>query len=300
MGTRIECVAVVRGRPWPAPGALRLEDEAARLCLKRAGRRPDEIDLLVNAGIYRDDNTAEPALASIIQHDIGANPGLGRHGTHTARHGTFSFDVTNGGAGSVTAAFLIDGFVGPGSAHLGLVVAGDADPSPSTSRNFPFVGAAGAMLLGHTEGDAGFQRFAFRTFPAYAPLFESRLTWDAEIQRNVLSVRQDPGFAAACVDGGAKVVAEVLDAARLRPSEVDVLAASPHPEAFPLHLARAIGIPDERVATVREGLERTHTAGVLASLQAAFDSGALRNARNVVIVGVGAGITVGVGLYRPS
>jgi 3-oxoacyl-[acyl-carrier-protein] synthase III len=63
------------------------------------GHDPDEFDLLVNAGMYRDRNLGEPALAALIQDDIGANT----EDPHAEAHGTFSFDVANGACGVLTA-----------------------------------------------------------------------------------------------------------------------------------------------------------------------------------------------------
>ena len=96
MGTRIEGAVAHhhRGRVF-GRGALHLSDAAAIECLAASGHRANELDLLINAGIYKDRNAAEPALASIIQEDIGANatspPVVGHHGT-------FSFDVKGGRA----------------------------------------------------------------------------------------------------------------------------------------------------------------------------------------------------------
>lgn len=295
MGARIEAVATVHGRKWPARGALRLEEQAARACLARAGRRAEQVDLLVNSGIYRDDNTAEPALASIIQEDIGANPG---HPPGHGRHGTFSFDVTNGGAGALTAAYLVDGFVAPGAARLGLVVAGDADPGPRTSREFPFAADAGAILLGHTPDAEGFERFAFRSFPSFSELFESRVEWDGALRRNVVRIEQAANFADACVECAARATSELLDAARMTRGDVDVLATSQYPGRFPERLARAIGVPSDRVPVVEGDAARMHTAGIIASLEASVCSGAFARARNVLFVAAGAGIAVGVALYR--
>ena len=74
---------------------------------RTAGRDADDIDLLVNAGIYRDRNLGEPALAAMIQEDIGANP----EDPHAGAHGTFSFDIANGTCGVLTALQIVDGFL---------------------------------------------------------------------------------------------------------------------------------------------------------------------------------------------
>ena len=72
MGTIIEATATATAdRP---PGALKLADAAARSCLERANRSADEVDLLINTGVYEDKSISEPAIASLIQEDIGANP----------------------------------------------------------------------------------------------------------------------------------------------------------------------------------------------------------------------------------
>ena len=95
MGTLIDRVALAHGGWRNRHSALHLAVKAADDCLRRAGRDSDEVDLLINAGIYRDRNLAEPALAALIQQDIGANP----EDPHADAHGTFSFDITNGTCG---------------------------------------------------------------------------------------------------------------------------------------------------------------------------------------------------------
>src|SRR6476620_11719056 len=107
MGTVIERVQLAEGHWRDRHSALRLAVRAARDCLRDAGRRPHDIDLLINAGIYRDRNLGEPALAAMIQEDIGANP----EDPHAGSHGTFSFDVMNGSCSVLTALQVVDGFL---------------------------------------------------------------------------------------------------------------------------------------------------------------------------------------------
>jgi 3-oxoacyl-[acyl-carrier-protein] synthase-3 len=301
MGTRIESVATAhrRGRLL-GRGALHLTDSAAIACLRRAHHRPDELDLLINAGLYKDRNTAEPALASIIQDDLGANRGSP---PRLGRHGTFSFDVVNGGCGVVTAAQLVDAFVGRGGARLGLIVAGDADPSPRTSRGFAFAPAGGAVLIGHVDGDAGFQGFAVRTFPEYAAMFEAQLRWDPRAGltrrgRNVVEIYEAPEFAACCVERAAEVVRELLAGGALSIGDVDLVIASQYPRGFALAVARRLGISDDRVPEVRREFVGAHTAGPIAALEAAFATRQFVRARHTLFVTAGAGITIGAALYR--
>lgn len=301
MGTCIEAVATAhrRGRVF-GRGALHLSDAAATACLRRGHHRASELDLLINTGVYKDYNAAEPALASIIQDDIGANRG---NPPRIGDHGTFSFDIVNGGCGVVTAAQVIDALVGAGTARLGMIVAGDADPAPRTSRQFPFAPAGGAMLIAHADGDTGFQRFALRTFPEHAALFEVALRWDPRAGRlirgrNVLEVHEAPAFAACCVDHAAEVVLDLLAGADLSPGDIDLVIASQYPRAFGAQVTSRLGIPGDRLPEVAPAFAAAHTAGPIAALEAAMQSRQLSRARHTLFVTVGAGITIGAALYR--
>ncbi len=100
MGTVIDRIDIAAPRWRDRHSALHIAVTAAKTCLQRAGCDPDELDLVVNAGIYRDRNIGEPALAALIQDDIGANP----EDPHSGGHGTFSFDIANGTCGVLTGA----------------------------------------------------------------------------------------------------------------------------------------------------------------------------------------------------
>jgi 3-oxoacyl-[acyl-carrier-protein] synthase-3 len=296
MGARIESAVTSRSRRGRlGHGALHLSDVAARRALARAGHHADDLDLLVNAGLYKDRSMAEPALASIIQEDIGANPG---HPPRPGRHGTFSFDVLNGGCGALSAAHLVDAFVGAGTARLGLIVAGDADPAPRRSRGFPFPPVGGALLLGHADTDEGFARFAFRTFPQYADLFEVRLHWDDASRHNILDVHEDAGFATRCVECATEASTAFLAELGLRAGAIDLLVTSQYPAGFPAAIGFALGVSPDRVPAVPAQLGTPHTAGPIAALEAAIESGRFASASNVLFVTVGAGITTAVALYR--
>ena len=300
MGMYIESAATAHNGRLTARSAVRMSDLAAEMCLDLAHHQPDEIDMLVNAGIYKDLTVAEPAIAAIVQENISANCT-----TRLGHHGTFSFDLCDGGCGVVTAAQILDAFVGRGSARLGMIVAADTDPSPhSTAHGFPFATAGGALLVSHTEGPRGFVEFLSRTFPEYAGMFESHLRWDpyaglTQRGRNVLEVYEAPGFATACVEAASLVAYELLQSAGVLPAQVDLLITSQYPAAFPAHLARALAIPEDRLPEIPRELIGAHTAGPIAALEAAMGSGAMSRARNVLVVACGAGLTVSSALYRP-
>jgi 3-oxoacyl-[acyl-carrier-protein] synthase III len=301
MGTTIEAVTTSHSRSPFGRRALRLADRAARDCLQEAGRAADDLDLLINTGVYRDENLAEPALAALIQEDIGANPGH----PPVAGHGTFSFDVDNGACGVLTAAYLLDGFLRSGAIRLGMAVASDVDPGPSRGYRFPPVG--GALVLGRDDAIPGLTDFHFETFPEYAGLFDSRVSWKERPGprlpgtpggRSVLTLREQPGYASQCLECTHVAVEKYAAGHGLTIRELDLVATSGPSVEFPEALAERLGIPPDRVVGPTGGSRRAHTAGPIAALEAARGNGRLDTARTALWVAVGAGITVGLALYR--
>lgn len=329
MGTTIEAVSTSRPRRRPTgTGAIKLADDAAKACLERAGRAPADIDFLINAGIYRDNNIGEPAVAALIQEDIAANPDPPLQGGH----GTFSFDVGNGACGVLTGMHILDGFLNSGAIELGLVVTADADPTLGSHWDFPFglVGSAGRVSRSHSdfpfdpvggavllsyaeEPDKGFSRFAFSTFPEFMHLLEGKVQWregvlpravtdrvpGLDAGTNELRVVEREGYADRCAECAAGSTRQFLAAAGLAPLDIDLLIPSPTPFGFPDSYAHAVGIPDDRVARVDESFGRVHTAGPVAAMEGVMRTGQLAEARNVLFVTVGSGITVGLALYHP-
>ena len=216
MGTIIEATATAEG--GSLPGALGLADAAARLCLQRAKRTAEEVDLLINAGVYNDKGISEPAVASLIQEDIGANP----EPQPGAGQGTFSFDVRNGGCGMLSGIQLVDGMLASGTVKLGMVVASDIDPEPGVSEGFGFPAVGGAVLLSADDSRAGFTAFRCVTFPEFAGLFTSSVAWreDPRPERsdrghNVLTVEIAESYADRALECAESTVRELAAAACL-------------------------------------------------------------------------------------
>jgi 3-oxoacyl-[acyl-carrier-protein] synthase-3 len=288
MGTVIDGLDVTHGGWRARHSALRLAVAAAKTCLDRAGRSPDEVDLLVNAGIYRDRNLAEPALAALIQQDVGATP----EAPHRDGHGTFSFDVSNGACGVLTALQIVDGFMRSHTIDCALVVASDADPGRGRSRHFPFSHAGAALLCDWSDDDCGLGRVHWVNVPDDGETF--RATVGLHDSHNVLrfdtSSAMDEQFATAA----AEAVTRCLQDASLGLSDVDAIVAAPAHAGYRVALATRLGVPESRITVAAD--DRMHTAALIA----AFHDGAERlpSDGRVLIVAAGAGVTAGAALYR--
>ena len=305
MGARIEAASALTGHGLRKPTARGLADAAARACLAHAGRAPGDVDMLINAGIYREDNMGEPALAALIQEDIGANLGQSPAGGP----GTFSFDLSNGTCGVISAIRLESGLLRSGVIRLGAIVASDVDPRLRDPGTAPFRPAGGAMLLGWDDTDTGFTEFGAETFPEYQDLFVSGLVWrerrGLRVPRGAAGQSQmvidsEPGYHARLADCAEEAVHRFLRRLGVGISEIDLLVPAPSSPGFLDTLRVRLGVPGDRVAYVAEDLAGGYTTGPIAALQAAIRSGRLGEARNTLMLAAGAGITVALALYHQA
>ncbi|BDB41863.1 MULTISPECIES: 3-oxoacyl-[acyl-carrier-protein] synthase III C-terminal domain-containing protein [Mycobacterium] len=291
MGTVIDRVDIARPRLRGRHSSLHLAVAAANKCLHHARCDPSELDLVVNAGIYRDRNLGEPALAALIQDDIGANP----EDPHAGAHGTFSFDIANGSCGVLTALQIVDGFLRSRAIRRALVVAGDADPGHGMSEHFPFSPTGAALLCGWRDDGYGLGPVSWVNATENPEQAESLVaTVGFADGRNVLRFGQSPAMDENFAAAAAQAVRDCLAAESLRLAELDRIVAAPARDGFHSALAEHLGVPSEMIAVA--GDQRVHTA----ALAAAYDEllPHLRAGARVLFVAAGAGVTAGAALYR--
>jgi 3-oxoacyl-[acyl-carrier-protein] synthase III len=303
MGARIEAVSALTSKRSRKLTARGLADAAVRTCLARAGKQPCDVDMLINSGVYREDNMGEPALAALIQEDIGANLGQPPIGGR----GTFSFDLLNGTCGVISAIWLESGLLRSGVIRVGAIVASDVVPKLKASSSAPFRPVGGAMLLRWDDTEDGFTDFGTETFPEYQDLFVSGLEWQErrglrgpqqQAGKNQMVIDSRPGYHARLVDCAEEATHGFLHRLGIGIDDIDLLVPAPSSPDFLDALRLRLGVPGDRVAYVAEDLAGAYTAGPIAALQAAVRSGRLGEARNTLLLAAGAGITVALAVYR--
>jgi len=285
--TTIESVATATGGRGRRPSAHGLADTVARRALDGAGLPASDVDLLINAGLYHDRNLGEPALAALIQEDIGANP----EDPHAGGHGTFSFDVANGSCGMLTGIQVADGFLRAGTIRHALIVASDARPARRLAPGFPFAPTGAAVVCGWRPDGRGIQGFRFANPPAGTGDGLSAIMEFAR-GRNRLTIAEEAGFAAAAGAWAGEVADKLLADHGLHAGDVDVVVANPLTAAFLDALAERLGVDRARMAEPAGGTT-AHTAGLGMAL-----AGAGLEAGTVLLVSAGAGPVAGAALLR--
>jgi 3-oxoacyl-[acyl-carrier-protein] synthase III len=288
MGTIIDRLGIAQGSWRSRHSALQLAVSAANSCLHDAGRDADAVDLLVNAGIYRDKNLAEPALAALIQEDIGANP----EDPHGDTHGTFSFDISNGTCGVLTGLQIVDGFLRSHTIRCALITASDADPGHGMSEHFPFSPIGAALLCRWTDDDYGLGRISWVNGPDDGDDFQA--TVGSDDARNVLRFRESPDLDERLAATAAQAARNCLSDSGLTLTDIDVIIAAPARHGYRAALARHLDVPPECIVVADD--EKMHTASLVAAMQRALES--LQIGARAIVVAAGAGITAGAALYR--
>lgn len=119
---------------------------AAREALETANLRPEDVDVIIYAGVVRD-YLLEPATAHVVQDKIGASNAV-------------VFDVTNACHGFMNGIHLVDALIATGQARRGLIVTGEQgsryafkamDALRNTTDRETFLKLAGSFTI----GDAG-------------------------------------------------------------------------------------------------------------------------------------------------
>ena len=312
MGTHIEAVWAQTGNGSRRATARGLANAAARSCFALAGHEPGDIDMLINVGMYREDSIGEPALAALIQQDIGASPGRrpagrGEGGGQAGRAGTFSFDLLNGACGAITAIQVESGLLKSGVIRLGAVVSSDVQPDVKDPAAAFLRPAGGALLLRWQDGEAGFADFGTETFPEYQDLFTSGLVWQRRhgipVPRqgnghNAMVVTIKPGFHARLADCAEEATRRFVRRLGLGIEDIDLLVPAPADPDFVDRLRARLRVPGDKVAYTPEDLAGAYTTGPIAALQAAAKSGRLGEARTTLLLAAGPGATVALALYR--
>jgi 3-oxoacyl-[acyl-carrier-protein] synthase-3 len=290
MGTTFDAVRYTTGHGLHGTSARRLTDTAALQCLAAGHTAPEDVDLLINAGLYRDRNLGEPALAALIQEDLGINP----QDPGVIGHGSFSFDVANGAAGVLVGAQIAARFLRARTINRALIVTADADPGHGMAPGFPFRAAGGAVLCGYNDSDRGLGDVLWRTW------HDGGETWRATVGfhdgHNSLDIVTDESFYRQAGVVAAKVAVEVLASSGLAAHDVAVVVAAPANAEFVAALSEHSGIDDERF--VIGGDQRLHTVAFVAALDRARSAGLLTRNGTALLVCAGSGITAGAAVYR--
>ncbi|MFD6158075.1 hypothetical protein ACFWF7_10750 [Nocardia sp. NPDC060256] len=280
MGTTI--IAAATNTDLDTGSYFELAARAARSCLAGSDVSVDEVGMLINVGVFRDENISEPAVSALIQKRIG----LGLE-YQPGRVPAFSFDLMHGATGLLHAINTAECFLATGDVEYALLVAGDTHPS--TKRyvaGFPYTAGAAALLLGNSPTAGGFCPLHSReTGGSAEPSAWVDLGEAGANGRSAMRIR--PGVQESIELAAAAVRAcmadEGLDGDDFAEGRAVLLAPAPV-VGFGADLAETLGLPMESVIGVAPAVGDPYTAAPVHAYLNARESGVLDTAASVLFL----------------
>ncbi|MFE9576704.1 hypothetical protein ACFYO1_10005 [Nocardia sp. NPDC006044] len=291
MGVRIKSVGISR----ETQSSVENSGLAAKQSLERAGVRPDQVGVLINAGVFRDSNTVEPAVSALIQKAAGIGLEYAKNDPRT-----FSFDLMNGATGVLNAVQVATSLLATGSAEHVLIVAGDGHPSmtrTAAADDFPYATSGAALLLDYTDEPDGFGT-VHTVNGEGTPAVEAYVDTAAmgSVGRGLMTVDREPDFE----DRLLSVATEAAKAALAEHADLagTALIASTPTVEFPKRLADVLGIDQDSVRTPDLTDGDPHTASLPQAYDRAVIADTLKDFTHVLFVAAGAGPSAAAVLYR--
>ncbi|MEV7187787.1 hypothetical protein [Kitasatospora sp. NPDC093102] len=299
MSTVITAAASATPLPGETTASVRLAGAAARDCLTRAGLSPDAIGTLINVGVYREQNTTEPAMAALVQKEAGINLD---HLLAPDAAPAFSFDLMNGACGLLNAVQAAGALLSTGSTDRVLVTAADTHPGGRAADDpaYPYADLGAALLLERSsEPDAGFGpvRFATARGPVGGAGYLDTATMGTEGRRRI-TVERDADWAQRLVELAAETAADYLRAEGLDPARTRLVCNRPAP-GFAAAVAARLGMPPQAPAVESVDDRAPHTAALVLDYLRAVEQEPPAGHDHLLFVCAGAGLSAGCVSYRP-
>jgi 3-oxoacyl-[acyl-carrier-protein] synthase III len=267
--------------------------QAAAACLDHSGVDPAALDLILHAGVYRDDFICEPAIAALVAGELGVNDDI----ESPDGPKTFTFDVLNGAVGFLNACHVGVQMIGAGKAEHAMVVASEIENN-SVDSGHPSYGLSetgSAVILGRSGGADGFGRFVFHHHPEYG---EALTTYFQHRDgKSWLQIDRDPNLAAHYLDCIPAAVEELLKLEELDCSEIAAVFPPYLCNADRTELAARLNIPSSRFVDLAAESD-PFSSCLPYGLQQAWRQKLVKSGDIGLIVSVGSGVQVGCATYR--
>jgi amino acid adenylation domain-containing protein len=289
----IQGVGIAAAQQSGPPRAVDLAVQAASACLTTSGVDKAALGLIIHAGIYRDEYICEPAIAALVAGELGINDDIETPDDPK----TFAFDVLNGAVGFLNACHVAVHMIGAGKAEHAMVMASEVENNTPGGDHPPYgLNETGsALILGSTDGSAGFGQFVFHHRPENSEALATYIRH--EDGHSWLQIDREPKLTTHYLDAIPAAVEELLKLEGLEPSDIAAVFP-PHLAAVDLtEMARRINIPRTRVVEVDADGD-LFTSSVPYALDHALRHQQVKPGDIGLIVSVGSGVQVGCATYR--
>ena len=292
---RIRIASVGSVRPSPGTNdSLRLLRLAATDCLAHSSYRPDDIGLLIHAGVYRNGFVCEPAVAAMLAGELAMNP------TPPSTDGpyTLAFDVLNGAVGFLSACHVAVQMLRAGKARTAMIAAAEIENNlahfPEELLGLEEAGSA-VLLDAAPENGTGFGSFAFRSFPQYVDAFTAHCT--NKNGKAYLQVASDARLERYYLEGIRTTVDDLLRQEGLDLSRISTILPPQRSASFLAGVSEALNVSRDRFVEIPDHEGDLYTSSLPFAFQALECDQRVRSGDIGLLIAAGSGVQVGCALY---
>ncbi|MBN1365667.1 MAG: hypothetical protein JW976_12730 [Syntrophaceae bacterium] len=278
---------------------IELSARAGEDCIKRSGKEKKDISLIINVGVFRDNNIMEPGMAPLIQQRMGI------HLTYEAtRYHTFSLDIINGAGGVLNAVQAAEALLANGEIECALIVGSDVHPSKTKTKLFPYSAIGAAILLEWSNNsDKGFQSIETKTSPS--DYIGASAFFDINKSRKdsfkTMNFENKPDYPERLTAFTVETITEFLKLYRkdhfLDPSKIKLISTQPW-KGFSQQVAQAAGLSGHPLECLYEKYGDPNSSALTVAYHDAYTAGKLKKGDKILFLAASAGLNVITGLYN--
>lgn len=286
MRCRIESIGCSLPAAITDSSSIRHAVNAAQSCMSHSNHPLENIDLLINTGVYRDKHIIEPAMAAFIQNELNLN-------TDFSGKTTFSFDLINGASGMLCGIQVAISAIKSGTYRVGLVVSSDASPD----LDFTYLPSGSAVLIDASPNNIqGFGSFYFSTFEQHSNLYQGIVSYREKGGKSHITKKE--GLEDACLQCAAQVFQELLKNEGLSAESIDLIFSTQVSADFMERLPVILGVAEDKAVNILPLIkEDTLTTSPFIAFDYAEKNGMIKAGSRIIFLTVGSGITAGAAIY---
>lgn len=275
--------------------SIELATLAAKDCIRTAQIDPNDVDYLLNVGIYRDQNMVEPSMAALIQKELGINPDFTRF---EVRSTAFSCDVMNGVNGAMNACQIASSVLANQKARYVLVVSSDVHPSGQPQAPTPFKPCGAALLLARSDSNQGFHAFDLNA--GSVDDYNGEVGWldvpgFGANARNLIHIDRDDQYLNRLLQLTVKAGLQFIDKHHIDRNGTALIVPAFTPE-FAKSVGEQLGMNDAQIIDTWPDNGYGHTSSFACGFGQAEKLA--HRFQRVMYVGAGAGMSAACSLYR--
>ncbi|MEZ5042780.1 MAG: 3-oxoacyl-[acyl-carrier-protein] synthase III C-terminal domain-containing protein [Saprospiraceae bacterium] len=268
-----------------------LSNYVAKACLDQSGMSGDDIDLLLFAGVYRDEFICEPAIAALLAGDIKMRSDNYKNATNS-----FALDVMNGALGFLNAIDVASNMINSGKATNVMVLTAEIENNKETIPDV-LIGleetASGMILRKAAANEKGFSDIFFEKFPDFIDKIDISSTWEKGITViDPFIDEQMEEIFVACIVETINKAANIKGL--LKDNKITKIIPQQISASFILKLSKAMGLPKDLFVDARMSDKDLFTS----SIAYGMDQMEGKPGDIALIIGVGSGVQVGCALYH--